>query len=97
MGMSSELSGGIQRSKAPLVEKMTSSRRGPDKSELKGTVKERVTGVLDGGAGEVDGAVVVRLNGCGGWMSVLFVLWPPKGIEGALVMRSHPLLAVFAM
>jgi hypothetical protein len=30
-------------------------------------------------------------------MSLLFVRWPPKGIEGARVIRSHPLLAEFAM
>jgi hypothetical protein len=42
---------------------MTSSLRGPARSELKGTLKERVTGAFGGGAGEVEGAVEVRLKG----------------------------------
>jgi hypothetical protein len=42
---------------------MTSSRRGPDSSELKGTLQDRVTGAFGGGTGELDGAVDVRLKG----------------------------------
>ena len=76
---------------------MTSSLRGPARSELNGTLNDNVTAAWGGGADELKGAFDVRLKGGWACRSFEFDRWPPKGIEGARVIRSHPLRAEFAM